>query len=121
VRHILGCCDRCILLGLQAIHAAGYGHGDLRWPNVIVTGNNHFVLIDLEGAVKLGTSFDESEQGTMPQAWNSGAVLVNGHYTVHSDLQQVADMFAHDTSVRVQRLVQLLATASTAAEVLRDM
>jgi hypothetical protein len=86
-----------------------------------VTARDHFVLIDLEGAVKLGTRFDSASQSSMPQAWRSGAVLVNGQYTIHSDLQQVADMFAHDTSVRVQGLVQRLRTASTATEVLSDM
>jgi hypothetical protein len=86
-----------------------------------VTARDHFVLIDLEGAVKLGTRFDTASQSSMPQAWRSGAVLVNGQYTVHSDLQQVADMFARDTSVRVQGLVQRLRTASTASEVLSDM
>ena len=113
--------DRCILLGLQSIHNAGYGHGDLRWPNVIVTARDHFVLIDLEGAVKLGTRFDTASQGSMPQAWRSGAVLVKGHYTIQSDLQQVANMFAHDTSQRVQGLVQRLRTASTATEVINDI
>lgn len=112
---------RCILSGLQSMHNAGYGHGDLRWPNVIVTARDHFVLIDLESAVKLGTRFDTTSQSSMPQAWRNGAVLVQGQYTVQSDLQQVADMFAHDTSQRVQGLVQRLRTASTATEILDEM
>jgi serine/threonine protein kinase len=114
------CSARCILSGLKSIHAAGFGHGDLRWPNVIVTGRDHFVLIDLEGAVKLGTVFDTASVDSLPTAWRAGEVLRNGQYTVQSDLQQVADMI-RATGVSMDDMVLSLTTASTADEVLQRL
>jgi hypothetical protein len=111
---------RCILSGLKSIHAAGFGHGGLRWPNVIVTGRDQFVLIDLEGAVKLGTVFDTASVDSLPTAWRAGEVLWNGQYTVQSDLQQVADMI-RATGVSMDDLVLSLTTALTADEVLQRL
>ncbi|KAG5177707.1 hypothetical protein JKP88DRAFT_226426 [Tribonema minus] len=81
---------RCILQGLKALHRAGFGHGDLRWPNVILTTASQFVLIDLEGAMQLGSVVDLGEN--VPRAWENGAVLEDGRYTAKSDLRQLANM-----------------------------
>ena len=40
-------------MGVQAIHAAGFGHADLRWPNIIKITRGTFLVIDLELAVPL--------------------------------------------------------------------
>ena len=100
--HVNDC--RCILTGLQALHVAGYGHGDLRWPNVIElpplnTGDHmikqpprssgDYVLIDLESAVKLGESYSGPHDR---RSWREGEVLDAGIYTVKSDLRQLAHM-----------------------------
>ena len=114
------CSARCILSGLKSIHAAGFGHGDLRWPNVIVTGRDQFVLIDLEGTVRLGTVFDTSSVDSWPTAWRSGDVLRNGRYAVQSDLQQLAEMI-RATGVRMDDVVLSLTRASTADEVLQRL
>jgi hypothetical protein len=79
---------RCILEGLQCIHDAGCGHGDIRWPNIVHIAGSQFILIDLEDAVVL------SEAVTEPylRAWNEGAALQEGKYTIFSDLYQVGRM-----------------------------
>ena len=38
---------------MQAIHAARFGHADLRWPNIIKLTRGAFRVIDLELAVPL--------------------------------------------------------------------
>lgn len=110
---------RCILLGLQEIHAVGFGHGDMRWPNVIMETSSRFRLIDLELSVRLGCNVterlriagvpDDQVVARMPLAWEGGAALmasapvpagseaqpVLDTYTVHSDLFQVGRMLRH--------------------------
>jgi hypothetical protein len=87
--------NRCILQGLSALHAAGYGHGDVRWPNIIELPPWHsekYVLIDLEGVVKLGSTFTAPHIDKFP-SWRFGTVLQNHQvYTAQSDLLQVGYM-----------------------------
>ena len=45
---------RALLAALQALHAAGYTHGDLCAGNVMLADGNRAVLIDLGNAVRLG-------------------------------------------------------------------
>ena len=97
---------------MVTLHGAGYGHGDIRWENVISISSSKYVLIDLEGGVRLGSGCVTP----YPKAWRDGAVLVDGKYEVTSDLQQVANLFAglplgHDASEVESRLRQHGATA----------
>jgi hypothetical protein len=88
---------------------------------VIVTSRDHYVLIDLEGAIKLGTApaSDEAGASPMPVAWQGGAVLVHGKYTAQSDLRQLASML--EGSPSSIDLVALLNDATTADAVLQHI
>ena len=44
---------RCVLLGLRALHALGWVHGDVRWPNIVRIAADNWCLIDLNHARKL--------------------------------------------------------------------
>ncbi|KAG5177765.1 hypothetical protein JKP88DRAFT_248655 [Tribonema minus] len=79
---------RCIVQALDSLHKAGFGHGDLRWPNVIHVHGPAYVLIDLEGAVKL----QSTPQRPFPDAWQGGRYLVNSKFTKQSDFGMLADM-----------------------------
>ncbi|MBA4018612.1 MAG: hypothetical protein C0483_15715 [Pirellula sp.] len=52
------CVARQSAAGLQAIHAAGWTHADLRPSNIMVSRTGHATLIDLEHA---GTADDDSD------------------------------------------------------------
>lgn len=84
---------RCILKALAHLHAAGFGHGDVRWAN-IVRDYNSFVVIDLEGAVELDTT--PSNQ-PWPDVWgiNGDAVLQSGKFTAASDICMVGQMLQY--------------------------
>jgi hypothetical protein len=104
--------SRCILHALAALHNAGFGHADLRWPNVIVTGRQNYVLIDLEDAIKLGTAPDPAAD--MPKAWQEGAVLVDGKYVPQSDLRQLASLFQGSSAGDCAHHLAMAATADEA-------
>jgi hypothetical protein len=71
------------------VHAAGYGHGDLCWPNVIQTSRPGYVLVNLEGVVKLNVMCTPP----FPTSWCDGAILQNeAVFTAQSDLRMLADM-----------------------------
>lgn len=84
---------RCILQALRTLHGANWGHGDLRWPNVIWLHSDHFVLIDLEGVVKLGST-GLGSPGQTPLAWgpNNEALDGEGVFTARSDLYMLGCM-----------------------------
>lgn len=44
---------RCVLLGLKVLHAMGWIHNDVRWPNVVKVTADHWCLIDLDHARQL--------------------------------------------------------------------
>ncbi|KAG5189087.1 hypothetical protein JKP88DRAFT_243346 [Tribonema minus] len=104
---------RCILQGLRVLHSNNIGHGDLRWPNVIKTSASQFVLIDLEGAMPLGSTVDLDIQ-MMPIAWQEGAVLENNRYTAKSDLLQLANMLRRRHSAAA--MMTALEAANSAEE-----
>ena len=52
------CVARQSAAGLQAIHAAGWTHGDVRPSNIIISRTGHAALIDLEYA---GSADDDSD------------------------------------------------------------
>lgn len=80
---------RCILQGLRSIHATGFGHGDLRWENVILVPPRRYILIDLESVIKLGSKV----QLPYPAAFESGQSLSrDGRYTEASDLYSLGAM-----------------------------
>ncbi|PNH10751.1 hypothetical protein TSOC_002466 [Tetrabaena socialis] len=87
---------RCVLLGLRAIHAAGFGHADMRWSNVILVTASHFCIIDLELALPLGSPQGHRQPEETPAAWgDGGAALVDGCFTAASDLFMVGRMLQH--------------------------
>lgn len=56
----------CVARALQGLHARGFVHRDIRWPNVLCLGNNAFILIDFENAGRDGASIpDEFLSSTM--------------------------------------------------------
>eukprot|EP00953_Heterococcus_sp_UTEX-ZZ885_P036822 18956-Heterococcus_DN1.PRE.4 len=66
--------------------SVNYGHGDVRWPNVIelpwAVGIERFMLIDLENVVtkaKLGSHKDVEAPFNFT-SWKNGAVLKYGVY-----------------------------------------
>lgn len=67
MRWLLLC--RCILRGVQAIHSAKMGHGDLRWDNVIKVTDTDYVVIDLEMAVRLDSKQDQAKGNSECQGW----------------------------------------------------
>eukprot|EP00878_Enallax_costatus_P016734 GHUV01017559.1.p1 GENE.GHUV01017559.1~~GHUV01017559.1.p1 ORF type:complete len:119 (+),score=32.90 GHUV01017559.1:377-733(+) len=80
---------RCVAEALRCLHEAGWGHGDVRWANVIWVAPGHYCLIDLESVVLL-----ESEpEGPFPHAWGSnGEALEGGKFTPRSDLYMLGKM-----------------------------
>ena len=82
---------RCIMLALKDLHAAGFAHTDIRWPNVIKCSDTEFRLIDLETAVKLDCKWNIEKHGPHRNAW-TGNTLVRGRYTVASDLELVGQL-----------------------------
>eukprot|EP00878_Enallax_costatus_P020670 GHUV01021859.1.p2 GENE.GHUV01021859.1~~GHUV01021859.1.p2 ORF type:complete len:303 (+),score=95.53 GHUV01021859.1:1020-1928(+) len=99
---------RCVLLALQCLHSHDWGHGDLRWHNVVAETNCKYRVIDLESAVPLGSkpiaqvsSSDDNDSATtpnkhpavMPRAWGPNAeALDDGVFTARSDLYMVGKM-----------------------------
>ena len=49
----------CILRALVGLHAQGFVHRDIRWPNILCLGNRSFILIDFESAGRVGDSIPE--------------------------------------------------------------
>ena len=45
---------RCVLEALASLHAMGWCHRDVRWGNVLQTGDQEYVLIDFEFAAVAG-------------------------------------------------------------------
>lgn len=83
---------RCILLALQALHSANWGHGDVRWQNVVQEAGEHFRLIDLECALPLGQPPPYAAH-YCPGAWGPGQeALDDGVFTGASDLYMVGAM-----------------------------
>jgi len=41
---------KCVLQALDGVHKLGYAHGDIRWPNILYTSDNNWLLIDFEEA-----------------------------------------------------------------------
>jgi tRNA A-37 threonylcarbamoyl transferase component Bud32 len=105
---------------LATLHGAGYGHGDLRWPNVIQTSHLRYVLIDLEGVVKLNVMCTPP----FPVSWRNGAVLQDeSMFTAQSDLRMLADMIeqAHSREEDVQSFIDgVRAHTITSADAARE-
>ncbi len=87
---------RRILRGLSVLHKAGFGHGDLRWDNIIWISDENFIIIDLEGTIALDS---EREQqlllgcGFRPYAWGPNKeALVECKFTTASDLYMLGCM-----------------------------
>jgi hypothetical protein len=78
--------SRCILLALVWLHKAQWGHGDIRWANVIQETGRNYRLIDLEYVVRLGSKPSEP----FPHAWGeNGEALEGGVFIAKSDLYMV--------------------------------
>jgi hypothetical protein len=96
--------SRDIFAGLRGLHMHGFGHGDLRWANIIKVPSDdssqadHYILIDLEQSVLLNIVLDSTavEAGDAPTALAAvcyePGVLLNHVYTPESDLVLVARM-----------------------------
>jgi len=46
---------RCILTAVSALHSKEWAHLDLRWPNVVWCGDENWVVIDAEFALRFGS------------------------------------------------------------------
>lgn len=78
------------------LHKAGFGHGDLRWENVVWVTDSCFVVIDLEGTIALDRQ-EEMQQvlgcAVCPCAWGANKeALVGGRFTAASDLYMLGRM-----------------------------
>lgn len=83
----LCCCYRCVLMAVQWLHVRGWGHGDIRWENIISETEKLFRLIDLESALRLGT---DCTQMNPLYAWGDQcAALEQGVFTAKSDLYMI--------------------------------
>jgi serine/threonine protein kinase len=49
------CALRDVVLALAALHAQGWVHRDVRWPNILQVDSGAFMLIDFEYAARIGT------------------------------------------------------------------
>ncbi len=49
----------CVVRALVCLHAQGFVHRDIRWPNILCLGNRSFILIDVESAGRVGGSIPE--------------------------------------------------------------
>jgi serine/threonine protein kinase len=49
----------CVVRALVGLHAKGFVHRDIRWPNILCLGNRSFILIDFESAGRVGGSIPE--------------------------------------------------------------
>ncbi|PNW76272.1 hypothetical protein CHLRE_12g541211v5 [Chlamydomonas reinhardtii] len=110
---------RGVLLGIAALHRAGFVHRDVRWRNVIrvpelrSSGSlSTYVLIDLEHAARADCAVDCREPDFRLGSWPSEDMLESGsgRYTPASDLCLVAYlMMCIPLSQSGQRLQQALA------------
>jgi hypothetical protein len=83
---------RCVLLALQCLHSNGWGHGDVRWPNVVQMADLLYCLIDLETVLRLGNA-PPAQPYPKIQAWGEQQdALVDGLFTEKSDLYMVGAM-----------------------------
>lgn len=90
---------RCILRALKALHSAKWGHGDLRWNNVVQVTVDHFLLIDLECALPLGQA-PPYAASFCPDAWGPGQeALDDGVFTASSDLYMLGAMLRQKAAV----------------------
>ncbi|KAG2433017.1 hypothetical protein HXX76_008744 [Chlamydomonas incerta] len=79
-----------VLRGLAALHAEGFVHRDVRWPNVIFLPQDaRWLLIDLEHAGREGC--DCSQHPFPLRYWSSRTLLPDGRYRAASDLRMVAE------------------------------
>jgi hypothetical protein len=77
------------LTGLQHLHKGQWGHGDVRWANVMCEERGRYRLIDLESAQKL----NEKTKGFDAKAWgHQKEALEDGKFTAKSDLYMVGRM-----------------------------
>lgn len=75
------------------LHIHGWGHGDIRWENVIMETERAFRLIDLEAARRLGT--DCSHVVPPLRAWGeNGEALEDGVFTARSDLYMIGTLMS---------------------------
>jgi len=109
---------RDVFEALASMHACGFAHRDVRWPNVIVLPDKTWRLIDLDFAAKLVRG-----QALWP-TWSQGVPTRPRADAPWTDAQDVAQAVAllDDTDMRwldVDRRAQMrsaLAACSTAAE-----
>ncbi|KAG2427157.1 hypothetical protein HXX76_010878 [Chlamydomonas incerta] len=110
---------RGVLLGVAALHRAGFVHRDIRWRNVVrvpelrSSGSlSTYVLIDLEHAARADCAVDCREPDFRLGSWPSEDMLESGsgRYTPASDLCLVAHlMMCIPLSQSGQHLQQALA------------
>ncbi len=78
------------------LHKAGFGHGDLRWENIVWVSDDCFVVIDLEGTISLASQEEQKQVlgcGVFPRAWGANKeALVGGQFTAASDMYMLGCM-----------------------------
>jgi hypothetical protein len=83
---------QCVLRALEAFHARGFVHHDVRWPNVLSDGSTGWILSDFELAGAVGTvapNFAVKYSSLPPEARLEGAL-----YTTAADVWQVGHLIA---------------------------
>ena len=84
-----------LMIGVKAIHSAGFVHADLKLENVVIDKNFDPIIIDFDMAVPINSS--ESPRGTMwymaPEIVKNFSSVKNLKYTPEIDLYSLSVMF----------------------------
>jgi len=107
-----------LLHALAAIHAAGFVHRDLRWPNVAAAyDKTRWFLLDLEMCVRVDRACQPARR---PPSWTTGT-LVGNSYVAASDLYQLGRMLQdHRQHVSSAEGLQFMSLLASPAQELHD-
>ena len=109
----LCCAIRCVLRALAALHAHGYVHRDVRWPNVLSLDSGQWLLIDFELAGATGAPVPEGRiccELVSPEARPTGAL-----YTAADDVWQVGRLMQMAEELVLSREAEAFTALLTAA------
>jgi serine/threonine protein kinase len=100
----------CVLQALQALHARGFVHRDVRWPNILKDAQNSWRLVDFELADRDSVVLPAQAVATnyLPPEVASG-----GMYTRAGDIYRVGKLLEEWASLRHKTLCEPAAALSS--------
>jgi hypothetical protein len=110
----LCCAMRCVLRALAALHAHGYVHRDVRWPNVLSLDSGEWLLIDFELAGATGAPVPEGRicrELVSPEARPTGTP-----YTAADDVWQVGRLMQMAEELVLSREAEAFAALLTTVQ-----